>query len=429
MLLHEMKERKLKAAQAMWGDKFFRGRTDIASIRGALSVWNLDIDDVGAASFHATGTKANDKNESEVVHKQMAHLGRAPGNPLSVICQKSITGHPKGAAAAWQLNGLLQVLNTGLIPGNRHLDNTWGALRKYDHLVYPNRSLQTAGIKAVLLTSFGFGQASGEVLVVHPDYLLSTLGAEEFQQYAARREQRLANMNTHAQRVISGKQPHFRVKDEAPYSAAQESSVYLDPTARAEFDPTSQTWRFGGAAHDRRRQCAVRVKRVKQPESVTAAAVGSKKVSDALKPDSSSRLLSALSRTTTELGLASANAGVGVDVQAVAAFESLNGREDFIRRNFTDQEMAYCYSAPHPAASFAGRWAAKEAAIKAMSPNPWQGTRREIEVVMTASGAPAVLLSGRAFQTFDRLGPASLRVSISHSGAFAVAQVVATSRA
>ncbi|GMF26214.1 unnamed protein product [Phytophthora lilii] len=434
--LDEMKVRKVQSAQAMWGDSFYHGRTDIAPLRGALSAWNLDIDDLGAASFHGTGTKANDKNESEVTHKQMAHLGRSAGNPLPVICQKNLTGHPKGAAAAWMLNGLLQVLNTGLIPGNRQLDNTCETLRKYDHLVYPNRSFQTVGVKAVMMKSFGFGQAGGEVLLVHPDYLLSTLPAEEFQHYSARREQRLIKMNTHAQGVITGKQAHIQVKNEAPYSSAQESNVYLDPTARAEYDATSKTWRFGGAdsltAEENRRLRAE--KRAKKAKAAAEAAASSKKISDVPSADSSSTLLTAINQAATDLGLASKNMGMGVDVEPVATFENLNGREDFIRRNFTDQEMAYCYSAPHPAASFAGRWAAKEAVIKAISssaptePNLWKGAGaplREIEIFMTASGAPSVLLSGYPLQVFNRLGLSKLSVSISHSGDFAVSQAVA----
>ncbi|KAL3671875.1 hypothetical protein V7S43_002543 [Phytophthora oleae] len=435
--LDEMKVRKVQASQAMWGDNFYHGRTDIAPLRGALSVWNLDIDDVGAASFHGTGTKANDKNESEVTHKQMAHLGRSLGNPLPVICQKNLTGHPKGAAAAWMLNGLLQVLNTGLIPGNRQLDNTCETLRKYDHLVYPNRSFQTVGVKAVMMKSFGFGQAGGEVLLVHPDYLLSTLPAEEFQHYSARREQRLIKMNTHTQGVLTGKQSHIQVKNEAPYSSAQESNVYLDPTARAEYDATSKTWRFGGAdsltaEENRRLRAEKRAKKAKA--AAEAAAASSKKTSDVHQAGSSSTLLTAINQAATDLGLASKNMGMGVDVEPVATFENLNGREDFIRRNFTDQEMAYCYSAPHPAASFAGRWAAKEAVIKAISsssptePNLWKGAGaplREIEIFMTASGAPSVLLSGYPLQVFNRLGLSKLSVSISHSGDFAVSQAVA----
>ncbi|KAG6574454.1 holo-[acyl-carrier-protein] synthase [Phytophthora cinnamomi] len=434
--LDEMKVRKVQSAQSMWGEGFYHGRTDIAPLRGALSVWNLDIDDLGAASFHGTGTKANDKNESEVTHKQMAHLGRSAGNPLPVICQKNLTGHPKGAAAAWMLNGLLQVLNTGLIPGNRQLDNTCETLRKYDHLVYPNRSYQTVGVKAVMMKSFGFGQAGGEVVLVHPDYLLSTLAGEEFRHYSARREQRLIKMNTHVQGVITGKQAHIQVKNEAPYSSAQESNVYLDPTARAEYDATSKTWRFGGAdsltAEENRRQRAE--KRAKKAKAAAEAAALSKKTTETHSADSSSTLLTAINQAATDLGLASKNMGMGVDVEPVATFENLNGREDFIRRNFTDQEMAYCYSAPHPAASFAGRWAAKEAVIKAISsssptePNLWKGAGaplREIEIFMTASGAPSVLLSGYPLQVFNRLGLSKLSVSISHSGDFAVSQAVA----
>ncbi|KAL4137325.1 hypothetical protein PRIC2_000847 [Phytophthora ramorum] len=432
--LDRRKARKVQSARGTWGNEFYRGEMDIAPIRGALSVWNLDIDDLGAASFHGTGTKANDKNESEVTHKQMAHLGRSPGNPLPVICQKNLTGHPKGAAAAWMLNGLLQVLNSGLIPGNRQLDNTCETLRKYDHLVYPNRSFQTVGIKAVVMKSFGFGQAGGEVLLVHPDCLLSTLPAGEFQHYSARREQRLIKMNTHTQSVITGKQSHIQVKNEAPYSSAQESNVYLDPTARAEYDATSKTWRFGGAdsltANENRRLRAE--KRAKKAKAAADAA-STKKTSETHSADSSSTLLTAINQAATDLGL-SKNMGMGVDVEPVATFENLNGREDFIRRNFTDQEMAYCYSAPHPAASFAGRWAAKEAVIKAISssspsePNLWKGAGaplREIEIFMTASGAPSVLLSGYPLQVFNRLGLSKLSVSISHSGDFAVSQAVA----
>ncbi|CAH0517169.1 unnamed protein product [Peronospora belbahrii] len=435
--LNEMKLRKVQCAQSMWGDSFYRGRTDIAPLRGALSAWNLDIDDVGATSFHGTGTKANDKNESEVTHKQMAHLGRSTGNPLPVICQKNLTGHPKGAAAAWMLNGLLQVLNTGLIPGNRQLDNTCQTLRTYDHLVYPNRSYQTVGVKAVIMKSFGFGQAGGEVLLVHPDYLLSTLSAADFQHYSARREKRLIKMNTHAQSVLTSKQLHIQVKNEAPYSLAQESNVYLDPTARAEYDAASHTWRFGGAdsltaEESRRMRAEKRAKKAKA--AVEAAASSLKRTSHAHQTDSSSTLLTAINQAATDLGLVSKNMGMGVDVEPVATFENLNGREDFIRRNFTDQEMAYCYSSPHPAASFAGRWAAKEAVIKAISsstptePNLWKGAGaplREIEIFMTASGAPSVLLSGYPLQVFNRLGLSKLSVSISHSGDFAVSQAVA----
>ncbi|TYZ68250.1 hypothetical protein PybrP1_005286 [[Pythium] brassicae (nom. inval.)] len=432
--LDEMKKRKLQSAQAMWGESFYAGRADIAPLRGALSAWNLTVDDIGVASFHGTGTTANDKNESEVTQKQLAHLGRSAGNPLPVICQKNLTGHPKGAAAAWMFNGVLQVLNTGLIPGNRNLDNTCETLRKFDYLMYPNRSIQTVGIKAAVMKSFGFGQAGGELLIVHPDYLLSTLADDDFQSYSARRAQRQTRMNAYTQSALTGKSKYIQVKDAAPYSSAQESSVYLDPTARAQYDPVAQTWRFGGAQPPapKRVRATKRTRRPKKKRGLAGGALLSPSDEREGGTDSMT-LLSVMSQNAADIGLSSTNIGVGVDVEPVATFENLHGREDFIRRNFTDQEMAYCYSAPHPAASFAGRWAAKEAVVKAISsaalnkPNLWKGAGaplREIEIFMTASGAPSVLLSGHPLQAFKRVGLTSLSVSISHSGDYAIAQAV-----
>ena len=95
-------------------------------------MWGLTADDIGMASFHGTSTLLNDRNESEVVSKQMAVLGRSEGNPILVVCQKVmlrvlplylpvdaradaarkpqyLTGHPKGPAASWMLNGVIQV--------------------------------------------------------------------------------------------------------------------------------------------------------------------------------------------------------------------------------------------------------------------------------------------------------------------------------
>lgn len=94
-----------KNERRLWGSEFWQQDPRISSIEGSLSVFGLTIDDIGVASFHGTGTKANDVNESDVVNKQLEHLGRTRGNLLPAIFQKYLTGHPKGAAAAWMLNG------------------------------------------------------------------------------------------------------------------------------------------------------------------------------------------------------------------------------------------------------------------------------------------------------------------------------------
>lgn len=457
--LEQVKQRKVQSAQAMWGQSFFQGCNDIAPVRGALSVWNLTIDDIGVASFHGTGTKGNDRNESEVTQKQLEHLGRATGNVLPVVCQKHLTGHSKGAAAAYMINGLLQVLNSGLIPGNQNLDNTDESLRQFDLLVYPNRSIQTPGIKAAVMKSFGFGQAGAEVLLVHPDYLLATLDDDAFSVYVSGRAKRMQRMNTYVQNTLTGKHPFIQVKTAPPYSSEQESSVYLDPTARARFDAESNTWKFSDVVERQTSSCesllataastaaARHVSTVSNSRTTALVRSSSGSGANAIASTASSantgltnQLLTALNQSSAVVS-SSANSigrervGLGVDVEPVVTFERLDGREDFIKRNFTEQEMAYCYSAPHPAASFAGRWAAKEAVVKAISsaapndPSGWKSAGaplREIEVVRSASGAPVVELSGLPLMLFRRLGLASLTVSISHTSDFAVAQAIAS---
>jgi len=88
----------------------------------------------------------------------------------------------------------------------------------------------------------------------------------------------------------------------------------------------------------------------------------------------------------------------------------------------------------HPAATFAGRWAAKEAVIKAISSTAedtrtlWRGSAApllDIEVLPSESGAPVVKLHGHAERVATVLGLSGVKVSISHVGDKAVAQAVA----
>ena len=70
------KRRAESAIRSRWTNDFFLNEPTIAPLRGALSVWGLDVNDIAVASFHGTGTSANDVNESKVTHLQMQHLGR-----------------------------------------------------------------------------------------------------------------------------------------------------------------------------------------------------------------------------------------------------------------------------------------------------------------------------------------------------------------
>jgi fatty acid synthase subunit alpha, fungi type len=91
------------------GTTFWRRLPEIAPIRGALAAWGLTADDLTVSSFHGTSTVKNELNECAILHRQLTRLGRAPGNRILGVFQKHLTGHPKGGAGAWMLNGCLQV--------------------------------------------------------------------------------------------------------------------------------------------------------------------------------------------------------------------------------------------------------------------------------------------------------------------------------
>ena len=82
----------------------------------------VGADDIAVISKHDTSTLANDPNETELHERLAEAMGRSPGAPLFVVSQKSLTGHAKGGAAAFQMIGLCQVLRDGVIPPNRSLD-------------------------------------------------------------------------------------------------------------------------------------------------------------------------------------------------------------------------------------------------------------------------------------------------------------------
>ncbi|KAJ2389391.1 fatty acid synthase alpha subunit Lsd1 [Coemansia sp. RSA 2559] len=221
-----------RAALDVWGADFWHGIPEISPLRGSLAAWGLTADDIGLASFHGTGTVSNDLNETMVLNRQMEHLGRSPGLAIPVVAQKWLTGHPKGPAGAWMLNSALQSMRTGLIPGNRNADNIDARLQ-CDYAVFPSRTLRTDKVKACLLKSFGFGQVGAEMLVIHPDYFLATLDAEQLLVYSEKVAARNRAAYRYWQDTFAGNHTLVQVKDSPPYAADQEEGVLLNPLARA----------------------------------------------------------------------------------------------------------------------------------------------------------------------------------------------------
>jgi holo-[acyl-carrier protein] synthase len=118
--------------------------------------------------------------------------------------------------------------------------------------------------------------------------------------------------------------------------------------------------------------------------------------------------------------------GLGVDITDIdriaATIERYGVR--FIHRVFTDGEIAYCTRRRVPAIHFAGRFASKEAAMKALGTGHTQQVLwRDVEVVR-AGGPPQLRFHGGAARRYMKLGATSSLLTITHSDTIAFAEVL-----
>lgn len=118
---------------------------------------------------------------------------------------------------------------------------------------------------------------------------------------------------------------------------------------------------------------------------------------------------------------------IGIDIAEVYRIKETIARTPrFSERVFTAAEKAYCESKGAAAAqSYAGRFAAKEAFLKALGTG-WRGkvAWRDVEVVLDDQGAPSLNIVGAAKDLLDATGATHVHVSISHTTDHAVAQVL-----
>jgi len=118
-------------------------------------------------------------------------------------------------------------------------------------------------------------------------------------------------------------------------------------------------------------------------------------------------------------------AGIGIDLVEVSRFRPEKASESFLKKVFTVQELRDCQGLAAVAEMLAGRFAAKEACMKALGSGLRHGVRfKDIEVVTAESGQPSLLLYGKAGEIAAARGECHLQVSISHTREYAVAMVV-----
>lgn len=118
---------------------------------------------------------------------------------------------------------------------------------------------------------------------------------------------------------------------------------------------------------------------------------------------------------------------IGVDIIEISRIAKRveEAESRFRKRVFTPGEIAYCESRAAKTTSYAARFAAKEAAMKALGTGWAAGIGwQEIEVVNDSAGAPSLKFTGRALERFNLIGATKAFLSLSHTKETAIAQVV-----
>ncbi len=119
--------------------------------------------------------------------------------------------------------------------------------------------------------------------------------------------------------------------------------------------------------------------------------------------------------------------GIGVDLVQIPRMRRVLERwqDRFLRRVFTDAEIAYCQKRRDPVPHLAARFAAKEAALKALGIGLRLGVSwRELEVRRERGQPPVLVLSGRTRSIGEAQGARRLLLSLTHEGDYAFAQCV-----
>jgi holo-[acyl-carrier protein] synthase len=119
--------------------------------------------------------------------------------------------------------------------------------------------------------------------------------------------------------------------------------------------------------------------------------------------------------------------GLGIDIAEVGRVKAAIERygETFLRRVYTANERQYCERFKNKYERYAGRFAAKEAAMKALGTGWSRGVRWvDVEVVREKGGRPTIKLAGEAGHVADSLQVKNISLSITHTADQAFAQVV-----
>ncbi|MEI6231436.1 MAG: holo-ACP synthase [Planctomycetota bacterium] len=119
--------------------------------------------------------------------------------------------------------------------------------------------------------------------------------------------------------------------------------------------------------------------------------------------------------------------GIGIDIIEIERIQGVYARhgERFAQRILTAAEYAYVMRFKEPSQRLAGRWAAKEAALKALGTGLSHGIGwRDVEILPDSNGKPQLYFHGKAHERAAALGVSVEHVTITHSETVAMAQVI-----
>ena len=117
--------------------------------------------------------------------------------------------------------------------------------------------------------------------------------------------------------------------------------------------------------------------------------------------------------------------GLGIDLVEIEKISASLESETYLHKVFTDAEIEECRSMANAAERFAGKFAAKEACMKAVGSGIRQGAWfTQIEILNEESGKPYIRLSGEMEKIVNGLGNVSIHISVTHTKHSAAAVVI-----
>ncbi|OMH81959.1 Fatty acid synthase subunit alpha, partial [Zancudomyces culisetae] len=362
VFLNDHYSRLKKNARDYWSYDFWLKNPSISPIRGSLAAFGLTADDIDFVNCHGTSTAANDNNESEVLASQFKKLGRTYGNVCPAVSQKGLMGHTKGGAAAFAINGVLQSILTGVVPGSHNADNISNEFEDHFYVYHPSRSIKKPFIKACLMKSLGFGQIGAEILVLNPDYLFSSISEDKYLEYKSK----VSKRNMYANKIFFNTMTTTKLyltEKQRLYDESNEVSILLNPNARAEYSVEFDTFRISAEQNTSNRITSIvtpshvyatikslTANAVEQdtraPASITHTQIPKSQPQPQPQPHQAISTPTFTPRPNTEI----------IHIKSISVDDS-----EFTQTHFTELEISYCKSRPSPRASFAGKLAAKTA--------------------------------------------------------------------